>query len=73
MIKLKDILNEDKKLGMTVGDTFKMHWFELNSGAPNIVTAKVVRFNPKTITLEILKKVHYTRLTPQEIKTRMVK
>jgi predicted GNAT family acetyltransferase len=66
---IKESVNEGE---LKVGDTFKMEWFELNGDKDIIVTAKVIRFNRKTITLQIVGKGYSTRLTPEEIQNRKV-
>ena len=66
---IKASINEGE---LKVGDTFKMEWFELKKDKDIIVTAKVIRFNRKSITLQIVGKGYSTRLTPEEIQNRKV-
>ena len=69
--EISNTLNEnDEKL--SIGDTFKMNWFELSGEKDIVVTAKVIRFNRLTTTLEIVGKGYSTRLTPEEIQNRKI-
>jgi hypothetical protein len=67
---LKENIENDEKL--SIGDTFKMNWFELDGGKDIVVTAEVIRFNRLTTTLRIVGKGYFTRLTPEEIQNRKI-
>ena len=67
---LKENIENDEKL--SIGDTFKMNWFELDGGEDIVVTAEVIRFNRLTTTLRIVGKGYFTRLTPEEIQNRKI-